>query len=78
MTPRNNKSLVDEVTTLRRHLEASHSVGNSLSFKVGLYRSLLLGKVSELGEESQLFVKAARRCQEAQGGSRRSNPHSGP
>ena len=28
-TSRNNKSLVDEITTLRRHLEASHSVSET-------------------------------------------------
>jgi hypothetical protein len=33
---RNNKTLVDEITTLRRHLEAAHSVSDTSTF-LGVY-----------------------------------------
>jgi hypothetical protein len=44
----NKKSLVDEVTTLQRHLEASHSVSLSANtFASGL--DILLDKISQVG-----------------------------
>ena len=42
---RAGKSIVDEVTTLRRHLEAHHSVSDSLLLSSSL-SNLITGKVS--------------------------------
>jgi len=77
-TPRSNKSLVDEVTTLWRHLEANHSVSDfSLSYAV-LEHFHLLGEVSKLGKECQFLVETTWRYQEAQGGCGGGNSYSGP
>ena len=48
---RNNKSIVDEVTTLRRHLEANHSVHDTSTVLCVALMFSLLGEVSQLGGE---------------------------
>ena len=74
---RNNKSIVDEITTLRRHLEAIHSVGQVYDSAVP-FEHILLSEVSKLGKECQFLVEATRRCQKTQGICRRGNPYTGP
>ena len=57
-----DKSLVDEVTTLRHHLEANHVVRDSDPFSFisdSDIHSSPLGQVSQLGKECQLLVKAS-------------------
>ena len=77
-TRRNDKNLIDEVTTMWWHLEASHSVHDISLFMLFQWLIILLGKVSHLGKGCQLPVKATRRHQKAQGDSSRRDPYSGP
>jgi hypothetical protein len=61
---RGDKSLVDEVMTLRCHLEANHVVCNSDTFYFisdSDIPSSPLGQVSQLGKECRLLVKASWR-----------------
>jgi hypothetical protein len=61
MASRNNKTIVDEVTTLRRHLEANHSVRAPFTHYSSMFNLRLLGEVSELGKGCQLRLKITRR-----------------
>ena len=54
-TPRNNKSIIDEITTLQHHLEANHSVSDLSTIYSALEHSHLLGEVLKLGKECQLI-----------------------
>jgi hypothetical protein len=76
---RNNKSLVNEVTTLRRHLEANHAVRDMICNVCALTNVLTyswLGKVSPVGEEGQFFIQTTWGRQEAQRGHGRGDANS--
>ena len=78
---RGKKMIINEITTLRRHLEALHPVSHPHILQCiiePLSWWTIIGKISQMGAREQFWVKAAGRHQEAEGSRRTSDANPGP